>query len=182
MIDALAPAKDEMVAHRTPLAGRTDECLACSEDFAAAYANRKKTLARMLQIMSPLARNVAPDAELRGRVKSALSIWYKMRAARLDRRRVLDAIGIRIILPEIRDCYRLLARIHREFRMVAEEFDDYIAKPKANGYRSLHTTVISPDGDAVEFQIRTRWMHELAEQGAASHHRYKQGKALIDML
>jgi GTP pyrophosphokinase len=181
MTVAIARTKDEMLAHPSPLAEGIDEYLSFSVYFAKAYANRRITLARMLREVSSLARDHAPGAELQGRVKSILSIRYKMRASRVRDERVLDSIGIRIVLPRTRDCYRLVERLHREFEIVAGEYDDYIERPKPSGYRSLHTTIISPNGHTVEIQVRTRWMHALAEQGAAAHWRYKQRKALAEV-
>jgi (p)ppGpp synthase/HD superfamily hydrolase len=97
-----------------------------------------------------------------------------MRHNRLGVHQVLDIIGIRAVIEHTNDCYRLIRRIHAEFQVIAGEYDDYIAVPKSNGYRSLHTTVVSPCGFAVEVQVRTHAMHAHAECGASAHRHYKQ--------
>ena len=91
---------------------------------------------------------------------------------------ILDIIGIRAVTEHVDDCYRLIRRIHSEFPVLASEFDDYIAAPKPNGYRSLHTTVLSPCGLPIEVQVRTHAMHADAESGGASHVGYKQRQAM----
>ena len=114
------------------------------------------------------------DAEVQGRPKHLYSIWKKMQGKRLDFAQVLDLRALRVIVHDVAGCYAVLARVHERWPAVAGEFDDYIAKPKANGYRSLHT-VVRVDGDKpVEIQIRTRAMHEHAEFGVAAHWAYKE--------
>jgi GTP pyrophosphokinase len=114
-----------------------------------------------------------PDFGLYGRIKSLDSISNKMLDNNLDGSQILDIIGVRAITRHPRDCYRLIERIHSEFRVLASEYDDYIASPKPNGYRSIHTTIVSPCGFAVEIQVRTRAMHEICESGSAAHSVYK---------
>ena len=82
---------------------------------------------------------------------------------------------MRILVNQIADCYAALGQVHGLWRQVPEEFDDYIAKPKANGYRSLHTAVLGPDDQFMEVQVRTHAMHRDAELGVAAHWRYKEG-------
>ncbi len=103
--------------------------------------------------------------EVQGRPKHLYSIWKKMRRKRLGFAKVLDVIALRVIASDVAACYAVLGRVHERYRAIAGELDDYIARPKANGYRSLHTVVEGDDGGAVEIQIRTAEMHEHAEYG-----------------
>lgn len=116
-------------------------------------------------------------AEVQGRPKHLYSIWRKMRGKGLDFARVFDIHAIRVIVDDVPACYAALARIHELYELVPDEFDDYIARPKPNGYQSLHTVVLDDDGRAVEVQIRTRAMHEHAEHGVAAHWAYKEAGA-----
>jgi GTP pyrophosphokinase len=113
-------------------------------------------------------------AEVKGRPKHLYSIWKKMRGKGLAFERVLDARALRVIVPDVAAAYAALARVHAEWAPVAGEFDDYIARPKPNGYQSLHTVVLAPDGRPLEVQLRTRAMHEHAEHGVAAHWLYKE--------
>jgi GTP pyrophosphokinase len=113
-------------------------------------------------------------AEVQGRPKHLYSIWKKMQGKGLDFARVFDIRAMRVIVDSVPDCYAVLSRVHELYRPVPGEFDDYIAKPKANGYQSLHTVVLDADDRAVEVQIRTRAMHEHAEHGVAAHWAYKE--------
>lgn len=113
-------------------------------------------------------------AEVQGRPKHLYSIWKKMQGKGLDIDRVFDLRALRVIVADIPACYAVLARVHERYRSVPGEFDDYIARPKPNGYQSLHTVVLDDDGRAVEVQIRTRAMHDHAEHGVAAHWAYKE--------
>ncbi|HSN33330.1 MAG TPA: bifunctional (p)ppGpp synthetase/guanosine-3',5'-bis(diphosphate) 3'-pyrophosphohydrolase [Ideonella sp.] len=113
-------------------------------------------------------------AEVQGRPKHLYSIWKKMQGKGLDFSRVLDVRALRIIVHDVRECYAALARVHELYRPLSGEFDDYIARPKPNGYQSLHTVVQDENGLVVEVQIRTRQMHEHAEHGVAAHWAYKE--------
>ncbi|MEO8124365.1 MAG: HD domain-containing protein, partial [Burkholderiales bacterium] len=117
------------------------------------------------------------QAEVRGRPKHLYSIWKKMQGKGLDFERVLDVRALRVIVNSLPDCYAALSRVHEIYRALPGEFDDYIARPKANGYQSLHTVVQDGDGRAIEVQIRTRAMHEHAEHGVAAHWAYKEAGA-----
>ena len=135
---------------------------------------RNRTLARAKYEVIGVAKSVVPAAVVEARVKSACSIRNKMRTNRLAAHQVLDTLGIRVIVPETGDCYRVIEQIHALFEFIVVEYDDYIRSPKAGGgYCSLHTTLVSFDSP-VEIQVRTWWMHALSERGAASHWRYKQ--------
>jgi GTP pyrophosphokinase len=116
-------------------------------------------------------------AEVQGRPKHLYSIWKKMQGKGLDFPHVFDVRAVRVIVDSVRDCYAVLSRVHELYRAVPDEFDDYIAKPKQNGYQSLHTVVLDADDRAVEVQIRTRAMHEHAEHGVAAHWAYKEAGA-----
>ena len=116
-------------------------------------------------------------AEVQGRPKHLYSIWKKMQGKHLDFAQVLDVRALRVVVADVPACYAVLGRVHELFRVVPDEFDDYIAKPKPNGYQSLHTVVLDESGRAVEVQIRTRTMHEHAEHGVAAHWAYKEAGA-----
>lgn len=114
------------------------------------------------------------QASVQGRPKHIYSIVKKMRGKSLDFDQVFDIRALRVVVPSADDCYAVLALVHSQFTPVAEEFDDYIAKPKANGYQSLHTVVRDTQGRAFEIQIRSQAMHDHAEHGVAAHWAYKE--------
>jgi GTP pyrophosphokinase len=118
-------------------------------------------------------QQVSIDAEINGRAKHIYSIWRKMRRKGIGFSQVYDIRAVRLLVPTVRDCYSALGVVHSLWRNIPNEFDDYIASPKENGYRSLHTAVIGPKGKVLEVQIRTHTMHEEAEFGVCSHWRYK---------
>ncbi len=115
------------------------------------------------------------EAEISGRPKHISSIHDKMRRKRCRVEELYDIRAVRVLVAEVRDCYSVLGIVHSLFTPIPGEFDDYIAKPKPNGYKSLHTSVIGPMGRALEVQIRTREMHEMSEYGVAAHWGYKEG-------
>ncbi|RQR49892.1 bifunctional (p)ppGpp synthetase/guanosine-3',5'-bis(diphosphate) 3'-pyrophosphohydrolase [Burkholderia sp. Bp9126] len=117
------------------------------------------------------------QAEVSGRPKHIYSIWRKMRGKELDFSELYDVRAFRVIVPDIKDCYTVLGIVHHLWQPVPKEFDDYISRPKPNGYKSLHTVVIGDDGRAFEVQIRTQEMHGFAEYGVAAHWRYKEAGA-----
>ena len=117
------------------------------------------------------------NAQVQGRPKHIYSIWKKMQGKGLDFSRVFDVRALRVIVEDVPGCYAALSRAHELWTAVAEEFDDYIARPKPNGYQSLHTVVRDESGQALEIQIRTREMHEHAESGVAAHWAYKEAGA-----
>jgi GTP pyrophosphokinase len=118
-------------------------------------------------------RLVGIDAKLEGRAKHIYSIWRKMRKKGISFSEVSDVRAVRLLVKEVDDCYRALGVVHSLWRNIPHEFDDYIANPKENGYKSLHTAVIGPEGKVLEVQIRTEDMHNEAEFGVCSHWQYK---------
>ncbi|MBM7422854.1 GTP diphosphokinase [Spongiibacter marinus] len=113
------------------------------------------------------------DADIAGRAKHIYSIWRKMQRKGIGFSQVYDIRAVRVLVPDVKACYAVLGLVHGLWRNIPNEFDDYIASPKENGYRSLHTAVIGPQGKVLEVQIRTRSMHEEAEFGVCSHWMYK---------
>jgi GTP pyrophosphokinase len=113
-------------------------------------------------------------ATVQGRPKHIYSIVKKMRGKSLAFEQLFDLRALRVIVPSVEDCYRVLSWVHSHFTPLVEEFDDYIAKPKPNGYQSLHTIVRDPGGKAIEIQIRSEAMHAHAESGVAAHWAYKE--------
>ncbi|OMH38129.1 GTP diphosphokinase [Motiliproteus sp. MSK22-1] len=116
---------------------------------------------------------VGIEGELMGRAKHIYSIWRKMQRKNIDFHQVYDVRAVRMLVPEVRDCYAALGIVHGLWKNIPHEFDDYIASPKENGYASLHTAVIGPEGKVLEIQIRTHQMHEEAELGVCAHWLYK---------
>ncbi len=113
--------------------------------------------------------------EVYGRPKHIFSIWKKMQKKHLAFDQLYDIRAVRIVAAKVQDCYAVLGIVHTSWRHLPKEFDDYIATPKQNGYQSIHTVVLGPQGRAIEIQIRTRQMHDDAELGVAAHWRYKEG-------
>ena len=116
-------------------------------------------------------------ASVQGRPKHIYSIVKKMRGKGLDFEQVFDIRALRVVVPDVAACYAVLAHVHAHFAPLTAEFDDYIAKPKPNGYQSLHTVVRDAEGRAFEIQIRTQAMHDHAEHGVAAHWAYKEAGA-----
>ena len=126
------------------------------------------------QLRAELARE-GIKAELKGRPKHIYSIYKKMQRKQVEFDDIYDVRAVRVMVETVKDCYTVLGIVHNLWTPLAKEYDDYIAKPKSNDYRSLHTAVIGPTGKPLEIQIRTFEMHQQAELGVAAHWRYKEG-------
>lgn len=114
-------------------------------------------------------------AEVSGRPKHIYSIWRKMQKKSLAFDELFDVRAVRIIAERLQDCYAALGVVHTKYKHLPSEFDDYVANPKPNGYQSIHTVVLGPEGKTIEIQIRTKQMHEESELGVAAHWKYKEG-------
>nr|WP_251970714.1 bifunctional (p)ppGpp synthetase/guanosine-3',5'-bis(diphosphate) 3'-pyrophosphohydrolase [Sphaerotilus sp. FB-5] len=141
-----------------------------------ARGNRRDLVERLQREVDAAFRQAELPARVYGREKTIHSIYAKMREKHLSFAQVSDIFGFRIVVPSLPECYLALGVLHQLCKPVPGRFKDYIAIPKANGYQSLHTTVVSPLGTAVEFQIRTEAMHAVAEAGIAAHWMYKIGQ------
>jgi GTP pyrophosphokinase len=130
---------------------------------------------RIIAELEKVISTAGIKAAVTGREKRPCSIWRKMQRKNVDFERLSDIMAFRVVVEDVSDCYRGLGVIHTNYRVIPEQFDDYISTPKMNGYQSLHTTVIGPEKRRIEVQIRTREMHEVAEFGVAAHWHYKQG-------
>ena len=136
--------------------------------------DRERYVDRVIQILKDELNKAGIQAEVSGRPKHIYSIWRKMKRKGVDFDQIYDAQGVRIIVNTVKDCYAALGVVHNLWRPIPGEFDDYIATPKDNMYRSLHTAVVGPNGRPMEVQIRTWEMHRTAEYGIAAHWRYKE--------
>ncbi len=140
-------------------------------------ADRERYIEEFCARLSAELRSAGVQAEVYGRPKHMYSIHRKMQRKQLAFEQLFDVRAVRVIVATIRDCYAALGVVHGLWTYIPGEFDDYIATPKGNFYRSIHTAVIGPQGRSVEVQIRTREMHEHAELGVAAHWTYKEGGA-----
>ncbi|WP_446831031.1 RelA/SpoT family protein [Candidatus Foliamicus sp.] len=196
-LDALEPSRQRRIARETleiyaPIANRLGIRTIRREmedlGFRYAWPRRYRVISRamnqrprhprsVLRRVSDRLRRALKAAELEGnisaRAKSAYSIYCKMRDKRLAFKEIADVIGLRVIVPDIDACYRCLGIAHQLFRPMPGRFKDYIAIPRVNGYQSLHTVLLGPEGMPLEFQIRTAEMHRVAESGIAAHWQYK---------
>ncbi|MBI4676755.1 MAG: bifunctional (p)ppGpp synthetase/guanosine-3',5'-bis(diphosphate) 3'-pyrophosphohydrolase [Elusimicrobia bacterium] len=203
-ISYLPPDKIERIAHETlslyaPLAHRLGmfEIKGYLEDLSFAVLHPEehqdieaKVLARLpareamlsefrKMLEHALSKSDSPHRVL-ARTKNLYSIYMKMQRQKKPFEDIQDALGVRLITDTVADCYALLGLLHTHFQPVPDTFTDYIAHPKLNLYKSLHTTVIGPKGECIEVQIRTEDMHRTAEYGIAAHWRYKTGEASKD--
>ena len=136
---------------------------------------REGFIAQAQQSLRDLLTQAGVRGEVSGRPKHIYSIWSKMQAKALAFDELFDVRALRVIVDEVAQCYQVLSLVHERFVPIGAEYDDYIARPKPNGYQSLHTVVRDDSGRPLEIQIRTRQMHERAELGVAAHWRYKEG-------
>jgi GTP pyrophosphokinase len=137
--------------------------------------DREDYIAGVIKILNTELAKAGIKAKVTGRPKHINSIYRKMQRKRLDFDQIFDMRAVRIIVQEEKDCYAALGIVHGLWRHIPKEFDDYIANPKENLYRSLHTAVVGPESRNLEIQIRTEEMHRHAELGVAAHWRYKEG-------
>jgi GTP pyrophosphokinase len=136
---------------------------------------REAFIVTALERVRSMLKDAGIRGEVTGRPKHIYSIINKMRTKGLAFDQLYDVRGLRVIVDEVAQCYQVLSLVHAAWSPIATEYDDYIARPKPNGYQSLHTVVADAEGRALEVQIRTRAMHEFAELGVAAHWRYKEG-------
>ena len=142
----------------------------------AAQRNRRELLTRILESIESKLESAGLRAEVFGREKTLYSIFRKMKDKHLSFSQVLDIYGFRVVVDNVPTCYLALGALHSLFKPVSGKFKDYVAIPKANGYQSLHTTLIGLYGTPVEVQIRTREMHNVAQEGVAAHWLYKDSE------
>jgi GTP pyrophosphokinase len=148
-----------------------------ARQLEAKRAAREAFVERAAADLKALLASNGLRATVTGRPKHLFSIHNKMKRKGRSLEGILDLRGLRVIVETVPQCYAALDQVHQLWSVIESEFDDYIARPKPNGYRSLHTVVRASDGQPLEVQIRTREMHEAAEYGVASHWRYKEGAA-----
>ena len=202
-MDAVLPAKRARIASETldiyaPIAHRLGLNQTYRELQELSFQNlkpwRQAALAKAVQKARGYRRDVVDriqhdversfiqaklPVQVYGREKTLFSIYKKMREKHLTFAQVNDIFGFRIVVGTLMECYMALGVLHQLFKPLPGRFKDYIAIPKANGYQSLHTTLVSPLGTSVEFQIRTEQMHAVAEKGIAAHWLYKSGGAQV---
>ncbi len=138
---------------------------------------REQLITEVVENIEKIASTQGITTEIYGRPKHIYSIWKKMTEKRRSFDELFDVRAVRVVVENIAECYVVLGLVHAQWRHINNEFDDYIANPKENGYQSLHTAVYGPHGKPVEIQIRTKQMHEFAEFGVAAHWRYKERSA-----
>jgi len=138
-------------------------------------SERERYMDELKTLLQSELRQAGIDATIEGRPKHIYSIWRKMQAKQLAFEQLMDIRAARVLVNSVAECYAALGVVHSLWQFIPGEFDDYIATPKDNRYRSIHTAVIGPGAQAVEIQIRTHEMHANSERGVAAHWRYKEG-------
>jgi GTP pyrophosphokinase len=138
-------------------------------------ADRERFIEGLCEELRAQLQSAGIEAQVYGRPKHIYSIYRKMQRKQLDFAQLFDVRAVRVVVSSVPECYAALGIVHGRWPYIPGEFDDYIATPKGNGYRSIHTAVIGPQARSVEVQIRTREMHEHAELGVAAHWSYKEG-------
>jgi GTP pyrophosphokinase len=199
-LEHLIPIKQKLIAQETldiyaPIANRLgiswikteleDLCLRylhpdvyyrLAQQVSKTKRDREKYIEDVGNILDEKLKEYDIQAIVTGRAKHFYSIFKKMERRKVEYEQVFDLIAFRIVVDNITECYKSLGVIHAAYKPVPGRFKDYIAMPKANAYQSLHTTVIGPNGERVEIQIRTQDMNQIAEGGIAAHWKYKEGK------
>ncbi|MBO0504979.1 GTP diphosphokinase [Aeromonas veronii] len=137
--------------------------------------DRERYIQEFVRSLRDALKEAGVEAEVYGRPKHIYSIWRKMQKKHLEFNELFDVRAVRVVTKRLQDCYAALGIVHTHFHHIPREFDDYVANPKPNGYQSIHTVVVGPEGKTVEIQIRTDQMHQDAELGVAAHWRYKEG-------
>lgn len=143
---------------------------------------RELIVKEAMDILTEKVQGEVSDVTIKGRPKHFYSIYEKMRRKNLSLEQLYDLLALRVVVKTIADCYQILGIVHTIWKPIPGQFDDYIANPKSNRYQSLHTTVVGPNGEPLEVQIRTWEMHYLAEYGIAAHWNYKESAKKIDSL
>ena len=152
-----------------------DEYKTIAKQLQSKRSEREAYIKKVLATLEEMLGRANIEAKISGRPKHIYSIWKKMQRKQLPIDELYDLRAVRIYVDSVRLCYETLGLIHSRWNYVKEEFDDYIATPKENGYQSIHTVIIGPEGQTVEIQIRTPEMHSNAEYGVAAHWLYKEG-------
>ena len=193
------PAKQKLIADETmeiyvPIASRLglDRFKTTLEDLCFRYmypeafesitayledtqADRERYIRTVVDHLDQLLAPHDVPCEVTGRAKHPYSVFRKMKEQHLAVDKIKDLLAFRVIVDDVGQCYAILGVLHAEYPPIPGRIKDYIARPKPNGYQSLHTTVLGPDSRLIEIQIRTREMHRVAEEGIAAHWRYKEG-------
>jgi GTP diphosphokinase / guanosine-3',5'-bis(diphosphate) 3'-diphosphatase len=154
--------------------GKYDEI---AQQVGMSRQDRERLVNRATAQLQQKLTEAGVQARVQGRPKHLYSIYSKMREQQVDFAQIADLNALRVVVATVPDCYAALGVVHALWVPIPDMFADYIAKPKANGYQSLHTKAIGPDGQVLEVQIRTEEMHRQAEYGVAAHWRYKEGGA-----
>jgi RelA/SpoT family (p)ppGpp synthetase len=197
-LNYMAAAKQQRIAQETldifaPLAGRLGigKIKSELEDLSLRYlypdkyfeiaqlvsqkkTEREQTVNMLIETIAANLKQNKIEAEITGRAKHYYSIYKKMKRLNIAFHDLYDVTAVRIIVGTVRECYEVLGLIHAHFKPIPGRFKDYIAMPKGNGYKSLHTSVLGPRQKPLEVQIRTKEMHHIAEYGVAAHWRYKE--------
>lgn len=197
-LNYMAPAKQQRIAQETldifaPLAGRLgigkikseledlslrylqpDKYFEIAQLVAQKKTEREQTVNMLIETIAANLKQNKIEAEITGRAKHYYSIYKKMKRQNIAFHDLYDVTAVRIIVNTVRECYEVLGLIHSHFKPIPGRFKDYIAMPKCNGYKSLHTSVLGPRQKPLEVQIRTKEMHHIAEYGVAAHWRYKE--------
>ena len=141
----------------------------------ARRSDREHYIEQAREILQRILAREGITGSISGRAKHIYGIARKMRSKGVGFEEIFDALALRVLVSDVASCYATLGHVHAQWTPIPAEFDDYIARPKGNGYQSLHTAVFGPDGKTIEIQIRTQTMHDQAEFGVAAHWRYKEG-------